>query len=359
MDLGERFDPLTIGVVGLGGAGTDMLWHMAMSGLPGVRFVAVDVKTHFGGWGMVTAVTLDSPPWTLSDGTGGDPARGRRAAIEDETFLREILRDNRLLFIVAGLGGGTGSGALPVVAGLARELRIPIVPVVTLPLDAEGEAPARAARDALAALEPYACSPIVVPLERLRGGAGAPPAPTAPGVEDAAVHERANETVHRTVRGIAALMSAPLTVPDVGLGDLGECFELPGTAATGSGTGRGGEAVVAGLEAALSDPALGRVAPEDVHGAIVVSVAGGRDMHVADELEEIGRVVGDAFPGDGTTLCCALIFDPTLPDGTRRVVVVATGIAPERREDVDATDDRVLGELPPWLRREFGRQRRP
>jgi cell division protein FtsZ len=219
-----------------------------------------------------------------------------------------------MLFITAGMGGGTGTGAAPIVAQLAKELGILTVAVVTRPFDMEGGKRSRAAENGIAELSKYVDSLITIPNQKLLTVLGA-----STTLLDA--FKSANQVLQGAVQGIAELITRPGLI-NVDFADVRTVMSETGMAMMGSGSGRGeGRARIA-AEAAVSSPLLEHVDLADAHG-ILVNVTAGMDMSIG-EFQEVGQIVKE-FASDDATVVVGTVIDPDMQDELR-VTVVATGL---------------------------------
>src|SRR5690606_2438751 len=218
------------------------------------------------------------------------------------------------LFITAGMGGGTGTGAAPVVAQLAKELGILTVAVVTRPFDMEGGKRHRAADNGIAELSKYVDSLITIPNQKLLTVLGG-----STTLLDA--FKSANEVLQGAVQGIAELITRPGLI-NVDFADVRTVMGETGMAMMGSGVGRGAERARIAAEAAVSSPLLEHVDLADAHG-ILVNVTAGMDLSIG-EFQEVGSIVKQ-FASDDATVVVGTVIDPDMSDELR-VTVVATGL---------------------------------
>jgi cell division protein FtsZ len=247
-------------------------------------------------------------------GAGANPDVGRAAALEDRERLIAMIDGTDMLFITAGMGGGTGTGAAPIVAQLAKELGILTVAVVTRPFDMEGGKRSRAAENGIAELSKYVDSLITIPNQKLLTVLGA-----STTLLDA--FKSANQVLQGAVQGIAELITRPGLI-NVDFADVRTVMSETGMAMMGSGSGRGeGRARIA-AEAAVSSPLLEHVDLADAHG-ILVNVTAGMDMSIG-EFQEVGNIVKE-FASDDATVVVGTVIDPDMQDELR-VTVVATGL---------------------------------
>jgi cell division protein FtsZ len=247
-------------------------------------------------------------------GAGANPEVGRAAALEDRERLVQLIDGTDMLFITAGMGGGTGTGAAPVVAQLAKELGILTVAVVTRPFDMEGNKRHRAADTGIAELSKYVDSLITIPNQKLLTVLGG-----STTLLDA--FKSANQVLQGAVQGIAELITRPGLI-NVDFADVRTVMSETGMAMMGSGAGRGAERARTAAEAAVSSPLLEHVDLADAHG-ILVNVTAGMDLSIG-EFQEVGAIVKQ-FASEDATVVVGTVIDPEMSDELR-VTVVATGL---------------------------------
>ena len=303
-----------IKVIGVGGGGGNAVTHMVTSGIEGVEFLCVNTDAQALKHSKVKTSLQIGSDITKGLGAGANPDVGRAAALEDRERLIEMIEGSDMLFITAGMGGGTGTGAAPVVAQLAKELGILTVAVVTRPFEMEGSKRARAADNGIAELSKYVDSLITIPNQKLLTVLGGTTT-----LLDA--FKAANQVLQGAVQGIAELITRPGLI-NVDFADVRTVMSETGMAMMGSGNGRGeGRARVA-AEAAVSSPLLEHVDLADAHG-ILVNVTAGMDMSIG-EFQEVGNIVKE-FASDDATVVVGTVIDPEMQDELR-VTVVATGL---------------------------------
>jgi cell division protein FtsZ len=253
-------------------------------------------------------------------GAGANPAIGRQAAVEDRERIAEALQGADMVFITAGMGGGTGTGAAPVVAQVARDLDILTVAVVTRPFGFEGKKRQAAADQGIKELAEYVDSIITIPNEKLLTVVG-----KNAGLLDA--FGKANEVLQGAVQGIAELITRPGLI-NVDFADVRTVMAEMGLAMMGSavGTGEGRAAVAA--RGAISSPLLEDVNIAGARG-LLVNVTAGRDLSIG-EFEEIGNIMKDCAAEDATVVIGTAI-DPAM-QGELRVTVVATGLGQQQQK---------------------------
>ena len=328
-ELVEKLAPnAVIKVIGVGGGGGNAVAHMVNSHIDGVDFICANTDAQaLKMCGAKLTLQLGGNV-TKGLGAGANPEVGRQAALEDRERIVEALEGADMVFITAGMGGGTGTGAAPVVAQLAKELGILTVAVVTKPFPFEGRRRMQVALKGIEDLSQHVDSLITVPNEKLLTVLGRD-------VTLLSAFKSANDVLLGAVQGIADLITRPGLI-NVYFPDVRTFMSEMGMAMLGSGTARGDDRAVAAAEAAINNPLL-----EDVNlsGAcgILVNVTAGPNLTMR-EFDEIGQVVHQ-FASEDATVVVGSALDPEMQDDVR-VTVVATGLnraagrQSGRREDV-------------------------
>jgi cell division protein FtsZ len=247
-------------------------------------------------------------------GAGADPEVGRQAAMEDRDRIVELVEGCDMLFITAGMGGGTGTGAAPVVAQIAKELGILTVAVVTKPFEMEGGKRGLVADHGIGELGKYCDSLITIPNQKLLTVLG----PTTTLLD---AFKAANTVLQGAVQGIAELITRPGLI-NVDFADVRTVMAETGMAMMGSGSASGEGRARAAAEAAVSSPLLEDINLAGAHG-ILVNVSAGMDLSIG-EFQEVGQIVKQ-FASEDATVVVGTVIDPELSD-TIRVTVVATGL---------------------------------
>ena len=303
-----------IKVIGVGGGGGNAVAHMLNSNIEGVEFIVANTdaqamtscssRTHLQLGGNVTKGL----------GAGANPEVGRQAALEDRERIEAMLEGADMVFITCGMGGGTGTGAAPVVAQLAKEKGILTVAVVTKPFPFEGRRRMQVALKGIEDLSQHVDSLITVPNEKLLSVLGRD-------VTLLNAFKAANDVLQGAVQGIADLITAPGLI-NVDFADVRTVMSEMGLAMMGSGTARGDDRAQAAAEAAIKNPLLEDV---NLNGAcgILVNVTAGPNLTMR-EFDEIGRIIHD-FASEDATVVIGTSLDPEMKDDVR-VTVVATGL---------------------------------
>jgi cell division protein FtsZ len=247
-------------------------------------------------------------------GAGADPEVGRQAAVEDRDRIIEIIQGCDMLFITAGMGGGTGTGAAPVVAQIARELGILTVAVVTKPFQMEGSKRSMVADHGIAELSKNVDSLITIPNQKLLTVLG-------PQTTLLDAFKSANQVLQGAVQGIAELITRPGLI-NVDFADVRTVMSETGMAMMGSGTAGGESRARQAAEAAVSSPLLEDINLAGAHG-ILVNVTAGLDLSIG-EFEEVGNIVKE-YASEDATVVVGTVIDPDMSNQIR-VTVVATGL---------------------------------
>ncbi|MHA6205229.1 cell division protein FtsZ [Dyella soli] len=314
-ELIEKLAPnAVIKVIGVGGGGGNAVAHMLNANIEGVEFVVANTDSQaMKSCGSRTHLQLGANV-TKGLGAGANPEVGRQAALEDRERIEEMLDGADMVFITAGMGGGTGTGAAPVVAQLAKEKGILTVAVVTKPFPFEGRRRMQVAMKGIEDLSQHVDSLITVPNEKLLSVLGRE-------VTLLNAFKAANDVLQGAVQGIADLITAPGLI-NVDFADVRTVMSEMGMAMMGSGTARGDDRAQAAAEAAINNPLLEDV---NLNGAcgILVNVTAGPNLTMR-EFDEIGRIIHD-FASEDATVVMGTSLDPEMQDDVR-VTVVATGL---------------------------------
>ena len=303
-----------IKVIGVGGGGGNAVAHMVTSGIEGVEFMCVNTDSQALKHAKVKTALQIGTNITKGLGAGADPEVGRQAAMEDRDRIVELVEGCDMLFITAGMGGGTGTGGAPVVAQVAKELGILTVAVVTKPFEMEGSKRSYMADHGIAELGKYCDSLITIPNQKLLTVLGAQTT-----LLDA--FKSANQVLQGAVQGIAELITRPGLI-NVDFADVRTVMAETGMAMMGSGAASGEGRARAAAEAAVSSPLLEDINLAGAHG-ILVNVTAGMDLSIG-EFQEVGQIVKQ-FASEDATVVVGTVIDPELSNQVR-VTVVATGL---------------------------------
>ncbi len=303
-----------IKVIGVGGGGGNALEHMVNSNIEGVEFIVANTDAQALKKSNVRTVLQLGANLTKGLGAGADPAVGRQAAVEDRERIAEVLSGADMVFITAGMGGGTGTGAAPVVAQVAKDQGILTVAVITKPFPFEGKKRMAIADQGIKELSEFVDSIITIPNEKLLSVVG----------KGAALLEafgKANEVLQGAVQGIAELITRPGLI-NVDFADVRTVMAEMGMAMMGSAVARGEQRAVEAAHAAVSSPLLEEVNISGARG-ILVNITAGPNMSIG-EFEEVGNAV-KGFASEDATVVIGTVIDPEMREDLR-VTVVATGL---------------------------------
>ncbi len=310
----EQPQAAVIKVFGCGGGGGNAVRHMLQSHINGVEFICANTDAQaLRGVEATTQLQLGNGI-TRGLGAGANPEVGRQAALEDRERIAEVLKGADMVFITAGMGGGTGTGAAPVVAEVAKELGILTVAVVTKPFPFEGRRRMKVANEGLELLREHVDSLITIPNEKLLTVLGK-------NVTLLEAFSEANNVLQNAVQGVADLIIRPGTI-NLDFADVRTVMSEMGMAMMGSGIASGEDRAVRAAEMAIRSPLLEDV---DLHGAkgILVNISAGVDLGL-DEFTQVGDTI-EEFASEDATVVVGTVIDPELGDEIR-VTVVATGI---------------------------------
>ena len=301
-----------IRVIGVGGGGGNAVNNMIQSGMTGVDFVAVNTDAQDLERSLAPRRFQLGGQLTKGLGAGADPEVGREAALEDRERLAELVVGADMVFITAGMGGGTGTGAAPVVAALAKEMGILTVAVVTRPFGFEKRM--AAADEGIRELSQNVDSLITIPNEKLLEVLG-----EQTSMLDA--FAAANDVLLGAVQGIADLIIRPGLI-NVDFADVRTVMSEMGMAMMGTGYAGGDDRAYKAAEAAIKSPLLEEI---DLHGArgILVNVTAGPSLNIG-EFSQVGDLVQD-FASDSATMVIGTVIDPSMNEEVK-VTVVATGL---------------------------------
>ena len=309
-----------IKVVGVGGGGGNAVRHMIEAGVEGVDFICANTDAQaLSGIPTRTVLQLGAGI-TKGLGAGANPELGRQAALEDKARIAEVLAGADMVFITAGMGGGTGTGAAPVVAEVAREMGILTVAVVTRPFRFEGKKRSAVADEGLGELQQHVDSLITIPNEKLLAVLG-----KNTSLLDA--FQAANDVLLGAVQGIADLIIRPGTI-NVDFADVRTVMSEMGMAMMGTGTARGENRAREAAEAAIRSPLLEDINLQGARG-ILVNITAGPNLSLG-EFAEVGETVHE-FAADNATVVVGTAIDPNMGDEIK-VTVVATGLGELRRD---------------------------
>ncbi len=303
-----------IKVVGVGGGGGNAVTHMVNSGIEGVDFICINTDSQALKHSKVKMSLQIGQNITKGLGAGADPEVGRQAAMEDRDRIVDLIDGSDMIFITAGMGGGTGTGAAPVVAQVAKELGILTVAVVTKPFEMEGNKRLTLAEQGINELGKHVDSLITIPNQKLLTVLGGDTT-----LLDA--FRSANQVLQGAVQGIAELITRPGLI-NVDFADVRTVMAETGMAMMGSGAATGENRARAAAEAAISSPLLEDVNLSGAHG-LLINVTAGMDLRTS-EFHVVGDTVKQ-YASEDATVVVGYVIDPEMTDQIR-VTVVATGI---------------------------------
>jgi cell division protein FtsZ len=312
-----------IKVIGVGGGGGNALEHMVSNQIEGVDFICANTDAQALRKSSATTQLQLGTDITKGLGAGANPDIGRQAALEDRERITEVISGADMIFITAGMGGGTGTGAAPVVAQVAKEMGILTVAVVTKPFPFEGAKRLNVATQGLDELSQHVDSLITIPNEKLLAVLG----------KDMSLlnaFKAANDVLLGAVQGIAELITREGMI-NVDFADVRTVMSEMGMAMMRTGQASGPNRAIEAAQHAVSSPLLEDV---DLAGArgVLVNITAGLDMTIG-EFEDVGNTVKD-FASDDATVVVGTVIDPEMTDELR-VTVVATGLGAEKVAQVD------------------------
>ena len=311
IDLG--MENAVIKVIGVGGGGGNAVNHMVNSNIEGVEFVCANTDAQALHRLDVNTVIQLGAELTRGLGAGTNPEVGKAAAEENKDLIREVLEGANMLFLTAGMGGGTGTGAIPVIAEIAKELNILTVAVVTKPFNFEGNHKKRVAEAGIAELEKCVDSLIIIPNQKLLPVLGA-------NVSMKKAFAAANDVLLDAVQGITELITSPGMI-NVDFADVKTVMSRMGAAIMGTGVASGENRAREAAEKAIACPLLEDINLQGARGILVnISAA---DMGIA-EFDEVGNIVHE-FASDEAIIKIGTAIDESLGDEIK-VTVVATGM---------------------------------
>ncbi len=320
-----------IKVIGVGGGGGNAVHHMIANQVDGVDFICANTDAQALSNLKAKTVLQIGTGITKGLGAGANPEVGRQAALEDRDQIAEILSGADMVFITAGMGGGTGTGAAPIVAEVAREMGILTVAVVTRPFPFEGKKRSAIAEEGIRLLSENVDSLITIPNEKLLDVLG----------KDATLLEAfkaANDVLLGAVKGIADLIMHPGMI-NVDFADVKTVMSEMGMAMMGTGLASGPDRAREAAEAAIRSPLLEDVNLQGARG-ILVNITAGENLSLG-EFAEVGDTV-EEFASDDATVVVGTVIDPSLADEIR-VTVVATGLGAANAKPKKVIDNTEIG----------------
>ena len=310
-----------IKVIGVGGGGGNAVQHMLQANIDGVDFICANTDAQALKNSSAKTVMQLGGNVTKGLGAGADPDVGRQAALEDRDRVMDVLEGSDMVFITAGMGGGTGTGAAPIVAQVAKEMGILTVAVVTRPFSFEGKKRAQIADEGIAELGQFVDSLITIPNEKLMSVLGRE-------VSLLNAFGAANDVLLGAVQGIAQLITCPGLI-NVDFADVRTVMSEMGMAMMGSGKAQGEDRAKIAAEAAISSPLLEDINLSGARG-ILVNITAGMDLSIG-EFDEVGNTIKQ-FSSENATVVVGTVIDPEM-SGEMRVTIVATGLGHIARDE--------------------------
>jgi cell division protein FtsZ len=309
-----------IKVIGVGGGGGNAIDHMVGANIEGVEFISANTDAQALKRSQAKTILQLGANLTKGLGCGADPSVGRQAAIEDRERIAEALAGADMIFITAGMGGGTGTGAAPVVAQVAKDMGVLTVAVVTKPFPFELRKRMAIAEQGIRELGEYVDSIITIPNEKLLTVLGK-------GATMLEAFGKANQVLQNAVQGIAELITRPGLI-NVDFADVRTVMSEMGLAMMGSASATGEGRAREAATAAISSPLLDDINISGARG-LLVNITAGLSMSIG-EFEEVGNTIKE-YAAEDATVVIGTVIDPTLTDELR-VTVVATGLGQEKRK---------------------------
>lgn len=317
-----------IKVIGIGGAGGNAINNMVESNLQGVEFIAANTDSQALEISRAATKIQIGSKLTEGLGAGANPSIGRDAAIEDTETLRKILAGSHMVFLTAGFGGGTGTGATPVIAQICKEIGALTVAVVSRPFSFEGKKRAKQAEEGICMLKDVADTVITIPNDRLRG--------IAPkNAKMLEMFKKADEILHHSVKGITDLIMVPGLV-NLDFADVRTTMSKAGMALMGIGVASGENRATEAAERAISHPLLEDISISGARG-VLMNITCTSDMTLDEMTEASDRIYEEV--GDEADIIWGQAIDESLGD-EMRVTVIATGIDSERYSRKAANKDK-------------------
>ena len=303
-------------VIGVGGGGGNAVQNMITSGLQGVQFICANTDMQALSRNNAPVKIQLGEKLTKGLGAGANPAVGREAALESVNAIREAIGDADMVFVTAGMGGGTGTGAAPVVAQTAKEMGALTVGVVTKPFSFEGARRRRFAEEGLEEFKQHVDCLITIPNDRLLAFA---PKKTP----FSAMLQKANDVLFYAVKGISDVILADGMI-NLDFADVRTTMSESGMALMGTGVAAGENRAREAAQRAINSPLREDVSLESAK-AVLYNITASMDIST-DEIAEIGDIIADATPED-TNIIFGVVYDENIGDELR-LTVIATGIDP-------------------------------
>ena len=321
----ETADVVQIKVVGVGGGGGNAVNRMVDAGVRGVEFIAINTDKAALLLSKATHKIQIGEKLTKGQGAGASPDKGENAAQESKDEIAAALRSADMVFIAAGMGGGTGTGAAPVVAQIAKELGILTVGIVTKPFGFEGRKRMAQAEEGIAALREQVDSLIVIPNERLKFV-------SEQKITLKNAFEIADDVLRQGVQSISELINVTSMV-NLDFADVSQVMMDAGYAHMGVGISNGRDKAEIAAQKAIHSPLI-ETSMENARG-VIISIIGSEDIGL-EEVEQASTIISDMAHPDATIIWGAQL-DPMLED-EMRIIVVATGLGDDKKEEKSPAD---------------------
>jgi cell division protein FtsZ len=320
-----------IKVVGIGGGGGNAVDRMIMEGLEGVDFISINTDLQALSRTKATTKMQIGAQLTKGLGSGSDPKIGMKAAKEDIEKIRSKMEDAQMIFITAGMGGGTGTGASPIIAASAREMNIMTVAVVTKPFSFEGKKRSSQAEEGIAALRQAVDTLIVIPNQKLLSV-------VSKQTSTFKAFKMADSVLFKAVKGISELIIKPGVI-NLDFADIKTVVTYRGDAIMGIGTGTGENKAIDAAQEAITCPLLEDVSIESAKG-VIINVTGGEDLTLLEATEAISVIQKAA--GEDADVYFGLVKGEK---NKVQITVFATGIGESVEEKPEKTDAEELKKL--------------
>ncbi len=330
--LVEETPAAKIKVIGIGGGGGNAVNRMIEANIEGVEFVAVNTDVQALQTNLAPLKIQVGAQLTKGLGSGGHPEIGRQAALDDRERLQEILQGADMVFLTAGLGGGTGTGATPVLANLAAEMDILVIAIVTMPFAFEGKVRAKQAEEGLAELKSAVATVISIPNERLLETVNLDTS-----IQDA--FRLADDVLRQAVQGISDLVTKPGLI-NLDFADVKSIMKGMGMAFMGTGIASGENRAVEAAQKAISSPLLVDTSIKGARG-VLINITGGKDLTL-HEVWKASRLIHELAHPEANIIF-GTVIEPSLKDMVK-VTVIATGFEP-------GCEKVALEETPPLVSR--------
>lgn len=317
----ESENSAKIKVIGVGGAGGNAVNNMIDAKLKGVKFIVANTDAQALDASKAEVKIQIGETLTEGLGAGADPEKGREAALESYEELRQVLDNSHMVFITAGFGGGTGTGAAPIIAEICKELNILTVAVASKPFSFEGKKRERQALEGLNKLHNITDTVITIPNDRLRGIA-----PKGARMVDMFI--KADEILHHSVKGITDLIMMPGHV-NLDFADVRTTMQKAGKALMGIGIASGENRAVEAAERAISHPLLEDISISGAKG-MLMNITSSSDLTLDEMTEASDRIHQEV--GDDAEIIWGQTFDDELGD-EMRITVIATGIGNDKQKE--------------------------